>query len=599
MVGVAGKSQACHDCKRRRIKCDYRKPTCERCERANIVCRGYAKSLVFINRTQDSRHITAASVLAKAKSQHGSDLPKVSSYDEDIRLLSGQISSSSYSPTLFRFHAMEVIKKLYLPQKPQGSHNYGMNHMAYILALHMQCEALDFALFAFCLVQVHITQSGRVTFEEALQNYNIALQKLLLLLRDEKAGHNDETLAAIVVLSTCELFIYPNDHGWRAHADGVSHMLRVRVLSQPPTKAWQDLCSRLHVLCVILGLTRSRTPLLANSEWCKVMQKSPNRNKFDELIKIVSDTPSLLEEAVAIRSMTSRKNITARASVVLRSLVSIVQTLFSWQAEFRAVSEKPTYWAVPSVKFFSSNTTHGKIPGVLLSASLAPICYALLLSALFSKTVPVSRLLLPRVQLLSLSRYGGSMPFVLPVQSKLRFLFTNEAQVLHNPSDDSYQNQLFPFTLEFESLNSAILFVLSWAVMVQALDNIILLYNEVYPAGNPSIKDVLNLDHQNTPATTPESTESVVAPTLQLDSIEAIISEADKFARYLCQSIEFCHRVECGTLGPQCTYYAQFVIRRHYQQLSRYERELSWCLNIVNMRGPGSRCGINLMSFED
>ncbi|KAF2120760.1 hypothetical protein BDV96DRAFT_641417 [Lophiotrema nucula] len=49
MVGIPGKSKGCITCKKRRIKCDEAKPTCERCKKSGYVCAGYNTSLHFVN----------------------------------------------------------------------------------------------------------------------------------------------------------------------------------------------------------------------------------------------------------------------------------------------------------------------------------------------------------------------------------------------------------------------------------------------------------------------------------------------------------------------------------------------------------------------
>lgn len=64
---------------------------------------------------------------------------------------------------------------------------------------------LDQSLFAFCVTQVAITKAGNASIDEALHAYNDALQKLLLDIEDDSAGESDEILAAISVLSTCEV----------------------------------------------------------------------------------------------------------------------------------------------------------------------------------------------------------------------------------------------------------------------------------------------------------------------------------------------------------------------------------------------------------
>ncbi|ORY15598.1 hypothetical protein BCR34DRAFT_477610 [Clohesyomyces aquaticus] len=49
MVGVPGKSKGCITCRKRRVKCDEGKPTCNRCEKSGYECAGYNTGIHFIN----------------------------------------------------------------------------------------------------------------------------------------------------------------------------------------------------------------------------------------------------------------------------------------------------------------------------------------------------------------------------------------------------------------------------------------------------------------------------------------------------------------------------------------------------------------------
>lgn len=49
MVGVPGKSKSCLSCRKRKIQCDLKTPTCDQCQRTNRVCDRYAKRTIFVN----------------------------------------------------------------------------------------------------------------------------------------------------------------------------------------------------------------------------------------------------------------------------------------------------------------------------------------------------------------------------------------------------------------------------------------------------------------------------------------------------------------------------------------------------------------------
>lgn len=152
---------------------------------------------------------------------------------------------------------------------------------------------------------------------------------------------------------------------------------------------------------------------------------------------------------------------------------------------------------------------------------------------------------------------------------------------MHNPSDDKFANNLFPFALEYESLDTAMAFILSSGVMLQILATILRLDAAC------GFFDQLNL---------PLSTTDASVLVDKYTSISSIRAEADRVARFICQSIEYCHRRSMGTIGPQSTCYVQWMTRLYFSQVG-LARELDWSKNIKNLSGPDCRCGIKLMLF--
>lgn len=168
--------------------------------------------------------------------------------------------------------------------------------------------------------------------------------------------------------------------------------------------------------------------------------------------------------------------------------------------------------------------------------------------------------------------------------------------VLHNPADDEAGYKLFPFSLEFDSLHSGILFVLSWSTLVTILSNIMDVYDEV----KSDVNDLAPLEKLvESRDSSPSDAEKTVSLRSDWPSKPAIAAEIAKLARLICQCIEFFFRDDMGIIGPQSTTYSQWAIRSYFRSHPGYERELAWCLNIKNMRGPRHRCGLQLMSFQD
>jgi hypothetical protein len=157
-----------------------------------------------------------------------------------------------------------------------------------------------------------------------------------------------------------------------------------------------------------------------------------------------------------------------------------------------------------------------------------------------------------------------------------------------NPADDGYGTQLFPFALEYGCLNIAMLFIFSSAVMLQILSAALSL--DATPVNK----------HLQTPPYHEFQDEAAGIPGdfRELWSSTHIRGEADKVARFMCQSTEFCFRQEMGTVGTQAMCHPLFAMGDYYHQTGQ-TRELHWCQNIRNMRGAGLRTGLRMMMFGD
>lgn len=162
---------------------------------------------------------------------------------------------SSVLPGDFRAYSIELLRDYYLPRnlkfedpiEDQGSFSW-----AYTLTtLKGPSAALDVSLFALCLSQIYITGTGNTTLSKCLDWYNDGLQYLRRDLQNPSTQYTDETLAAIVVLSTCELFITQGDGGWRTHARGVANVIKARgTTASGQTPMWRHLLSRFRIICV-------------------------------------------------------------------------------------------------------------------------------------------------------------------------------------------------------------------------------------------------------------------------------------------------------------------------------------------------------------
>jgi hypothetical protein len=157
--------------------------------------------------------VTATSVLSELKREENCrKLHPNLQYDQDLRYLLSEIPNSSFAPLEYRKRAEELLKKLYLPHPRQISRRPELGRATYSW-LHAVCQlsgksqALDYALLAFNVILVYITRIGTESLEQALRLYTEGIERLRRDLENPAMRFLDVTLAAIAVLSTCEVCV--------------------------------------------------------------------------------------------------------------------------------------------------------------------------------------------------------------------------------------------------------------------------------------------------------------------------------------------------------------------------------------------------------
>ncbi|KAL2204285.1 hypothetical protein CC79DRAFT_1336886 [Sarocladium strictum] len=153
---------------------------------------------------------------------------------------------------------------------------------------------------------------------------------------------------------------------------------------------------------------------------------------------------------------------------------------------------------------------------------------------------------------------------------------------LHNPSDDDFAEPLCPLSLEFSTFQIASCLIVCWGVQLQTLWMILRLHKKA--SESTSLDQVWDfLDQTVFKKTSP---------------VTAIRVEAKRRAGLLCQCVEYTHREEMGSIGPQSMVYAKGLLRRYFAEQDM-SRELVWCRNIPYMTNQrGERFTIQILDFR-
>ncbi|CZR59528.1 uncharacterized protein PAC_09422 [Phialocephala subalpina] len=198
MVGV--KSLGCAECKRRKVKCDQRFPTCVKCERLGFACSGPKSHFIRFVRPGGEEHINSItrSQCAKLKSPASTTSERLAA--ELVQCL------RSIENVGFQCRCLGLFMT-FLPSR------IGYN------------SALDAAVR--CLVQAHqyLLCQGKKTVVECLDDYNEAVALIRKDLNHGQAQTSSETVCAALILPSYEIYRNDQCRAWMTHAGGVAAIL--------------------------------------------------------------------------------------------------------------------------------------------------------------------------------------------------------------------------------------------------------------------------------------------------------------------------------------------------------------------------------------
>ncbi|KAK7224556.1 hypothetical protein V2G26_012559 [Clonostachys chloroleuca] len=234
MPGVT-RSKACQCCKRRKIKCDEKWPTCSPCKRTKLECPGPSTVVKFVHdaqahSTSDSDQDSCSSEITAVGSNSVSlHMRKIvhrqgGSYSSfRIRSTAPRISTRPKLTTLSDRIAARLVSHL------DRSQEYGITlRLGYLPFLpqripHSACLRDCVALFCAAWSNYRGRwQAGRVV---TMSNYSKALRTLRNTLRGDQAL-SVETLAAMTLLERTEaLFDWGQERCSAIHAHGIGHLI--------------------------------------------------------------------------------------------------------------------------------------------------------------------------------------------------------------------------------------------------------------------------------------------------------------------------------------------------------------------------------------
>ncbi|KAJ5116230.1 hypothetical protein N7456_000578 [Penicillium angulare] len=346
MVGVGGRSRGCKTCKKRRIKCDEAKPTCNRCQKAGKNCEGYTQYIEF----HDETNRIAKKVYSVAKS----DVPAFSRNPGTQRenaspifitehpFLPLKINSALDENDVFTKYLLE---NLFTWRKVTTRHTE-----RWILPASVQSEddgplvytalrALAASFFAKLNRQAYIMQKGAAFYSRALR----LLQSHLL---NPELAVGDDVLFAVFCLSIYELFVFTHSMAWVNHYKGLSILVALRGPYRHRTGLGFVLLPRLRSTIAISHILQRKRCFLEAPEWKTIpwLENKHSTNTFKHLFDQLSDCGGIIEDSDLFRAWSPDVPGKEQFRLTLARRVHLaLEELFAWRWEWAKQFPDATY----------------------------------------------------------------------------------------------------------------------------------------------------------------------------------------------------------------------------------------------------------------
>ncbi|EHK50886.1 uncharacterized protein TrAtP1_009259 [Trichoderma atroviride] len=269
-MGYCGKpSAACERCRHRRMKCDYKTPSCTQCTRAEVRCPGY-RSLLDLKFKDQGKEVIRKYRLAAHKKRPipttsvelQPSIPcRVPPNSDDSRALCRDKTTLIIPRANPVYPEHEIARSYlyvnYITGGPRGG------HMSYLLPLleSSQNSAANAAVSAVALAALSNIRLSPKTMRKAQQEYTAALSKTNLALQDPFMCKTDDTLAAVVMLGTFEIMTCTDGSfidRWVNHMEGATKLIEVRGSEQLSRREGLELFNQLRAQVSISRIYQER-----------------------------------------------------------------------------------------------------------------------------------------------------------------------------------------------------------------------------------------------------------------------------------------------------------------------------------------------------
>ena len=242
------------------------------------------------------------------------------------------------SPSLERTRLYDEFITSYLPKTQGGAQN---GHFSFFqtIALRQSSEpALEQSLDALSLVQIGSVHKDKALLKQAVKQYGSSLNSLARSISKKSFLDDDDVLAAVTVMATCELYeeIQDMGEGWMKHVQGSNQLVAMRGPDSIQSELALLLYSNMRHGSLLHALISRKAPFMATPEWRAVAFRVPNSIRDDSTIfyDMAIQIPGLLQRHDELDL--SLPNALDDIDKILEESTSLETALQDWFSEWQA-----------------------------------------------------------------------------------------------------------------------------------------------------------------------------------------------------------------------------------------------------------------------
>ncbi|KAI1609374.1 hypothetical protein EDD37DRAFT_162038 [Exophiala viscosa] len=390
MVGIPGRSEGCTTCRRRKVRCDLAKPSCQRCTSSQRQCEGYEKYPVFINRGQQGLQKRKRLEEARpAQSRHTEMIaPAVTSPHKQPSMASSPpcrylLEDQCISVFWDGFSARSVTDS-----RPASDPAW----LHHILNISSPVDTLRQTLLSLAYTRLGRLNDDPAAVLRGQQVYGQALKTMQQALYDPHWSRHDETLAAARCMVLYESFESTSESmtSWFNQIGGVAQIIELRGPQNHRRPLQRTILESMRYNVMIACTMRRKDSFFAQHQWLTEPWRDDIKNLEQRYIDQGFVLASMLERSDALSQRNSCDEFSTRRAVVdiLRRLLdglSNLQALSQELAEVEAqyARSKPAGY---NVKELCTPQT-GEVTIAVASATIMALelSYATLAAALVSR----------------------------------------------------------------------------------------------------------------------------------------------------------------------------------------------------------------------